>query len=571
MLLATKRGFIAACVVLAAGLWHSLATASAISLPSVPADRALGEHTSYYKETATPLSLADALIAHASGKFTPSDDPILSFGIGSQPVWIHLSVSNPTQSRLARRVLIENSWLDRVDIYFISTNKPVAGHSLGDAIPFGERPIRERFLSVQHSFEPGHTDIFLRVQTPDPIVVPLFLLTQEEAAGREQAQGYSYGFLYGYLIALLAYNVMLYLSLRHKRHLLYAVFIAMFVTMNFGYTGHGFAWLWPEHVALQRWIVPILIVLFAASGLAFAANFLNTQSNFPRAHKTVTAIAAASMLLVALPILFADDQFYALLVAFVFVTFFSFAMLALGIMSFYTGYKLSHYFILASLASMIGTAITSLSVLGLIPFDDWKFRAVEGGMLVDATLLALALAGQVRAIQIERVLSEERATRDPLTGLHNRRSFLEKAQPIWSVAQRNARDLSMIMLDLDHFKSINDRYGHDVGDSALVATAKALEGMVREGDIVARWGGEEFLVLLPETKLEFAVALAERLQTALAEIRLPSGNAEIRFTASFGVAHKQNHKNEQSLISEADQFLYQSKNTGRNKITSALG
>lgn len=553
------------------GLWHTLSAAASLSLLDVPPGQALGEHASYMKETASPLTLPEAMAAHASGKFTASSNAILSFGIGSQPVWVHLSVSNPTSVLHARRLLIETSWLDHLDVYFVRNTKLVSSHGLGDSKPFNNRPIQGRFFSVHHDFDVGTTDIFLRVETPDSIIIPLFLLAQEDATQREQAQGYSYGFIYGYLIALLAYNVLLYLSLRHKRHLLYAVFIAMFVLMNFAYTGHGFAWLWPENVALQRWMVPILMVLFGASGLAFAANFLDTQSNFPRTHKVVTGISAVSMALLAITIIFADSQHYALLVAFIFVAFFSFAMPLLGLMSFFAGYKLSRYFIIASITSMLGTAVTALTAWGFIPFSDWKFRAAEVGMLVDATLLVLALAGQVRVIQMERVLSERRATRDPLTDLHNRRSFLEKAYPIWSTAQRKAMDLSLIMLDLDHFKSINDRYGHDIGDTALIATAKVLESMIREGDIVARWGGEEFLLLLPETKLEFAVALAERLQNAISEIRLPSGNTEIRFTASFGVAHKNNHESVESVISEADNFLYQSKNSGRNKITSALG
>lgn len=142
------------------------------------------------------------------------------------------------------------------------------------------------------------------------------------------------------------------------------------------------------------------------------------------------------------------------------------------------------------------------------------------------------------------------------------------AKAIWSTSRRNGRELSVIILDLDHFKSINDRHGHAAGDAALVATARALAHSARQGDIVARWGGEEFLFLLPETKLEAAIAMAERLKEAISQIRVPSASEEIALTASFGVAQKSGHENLEELISEADALLYQAKQAGRNRISA---
>lgn len=571
IVLIAKRQCFAICVVMIGLLWHTLPVAAPLPLVDIRSDQALGEYAAYLKETAAPFSLQEAIAAYATGKFISSSKPILTFGIGSRPVWVHLAISNTSNVQQDRRLLIENSWLDHVDVYFVRNAQLVSSVALGDSKRFRDRPIPGRFFAVEHNFDVGITDIFIRVKTDDPIVLPLFLLTQEDSIQREQIQSYSYGFIYGYLIALLAYNILLYRSLRDKRNLYYAVFIAIFVAMNFAYTGHGFAWLWSEQITLQRWITPSLMVFYGASGLAFALYFLKTRVNFPRTHKAVVGITVLSMALVAMATLFASSQLYALLTAFTFVTFFSFMMLVLGLMSVFAGHQFSRYFLIAAIASMIGTAVTTLSVWGLIPFSDLKYRAMEIGMLIDATLLALALAAQIRLIQRERIFAEQRATRDPLTDLYNRRSFLEMAQPILSTAQRNARDVSLIMLDIDHFKSINDRFGHAMGDAALVAITKVLAKVMREGDIVARWGGEEFLILLPETNLESAVALAVRLQNAISEIRLSSGNAEITFTASFGVANRNKHENLENLISEADSFLYQSKNTGRNKITSALG
>ena len=518
------------------------------------------------QETGSPLSLSEAMAAEAAHRFTPGSNAILNFGIGSRPAWIHLTVSNPTGQEVRKRLLIENSWLDYVNVYFVKDGQLSGSYHTGDRLPFAERPVRGRFFSFDHVFAAGETDIYLRVETPDPMVVPIFLLTPQQAVQREQAQDLSYGFVYGYLIALMAYNLLLYLSLRSRRYLLYGVFIAVFVLTNIAYTGHGFDWFWPGQAVLQNWIIPILMVLFGVSGLVFALHFLSIGSSFPRMHRVVVWMRNLFVLLLLAAIL-AGSQLYALLVAFAFVTIFSVTMLVLGAVSLYSGYKFARYFLFASIASMVGTTITALAVWGFIDFAEWKFRAAEIGMLFDATLLGLALANQFRSIQMEHLRAEQRAARDPLTNLNNRRSFMEKALPMWSTAQRNGRDLSVIMLDLDHFKSINDRYGHAIGDVALVATSRVLAGAAREGDIVARWGGEEFLFLLPETNLEAARALAERLQKAIRDIRVPVQNAEISLTASFGVAHCLAQENLESMIARADSCLYQSKQDGRDRIS----
>lgn len=568
--LTIKQQFLSICIAIICGLWQSVAVADSFSLLEIQPEQALGEHAVFMRETGSPLTLDEAIGNDTTGKFTAGSKSILTFGIQSNPVWIRLSVSNPAAERLKRQLLVENSWLDHLDVYFVKDKQLVNSYSVGDSRRFKDRPILGRFFSFNHEFDVGTTNIYLRVETQDPIVVPIFLLSTEEAARRETIQGYSYGFLYGYLLALLTYNLIIFMGLRHKRHLLYAGFIAIFILTNIAYTGHGFAWLWPEHVTLQRWIIPILMVTYGVVGLAFAKHFLNTSSNFPRIHRIAgwACVLFAALLVIAIA---ADKQLYALLDAFVFVTFFSFMMLTLGFMSFYSGYRYARYFLYASIASMLGTCITTLSVWGFISFNDWTYRAIEFGMLVDATLLALALADQLRSIQLEWKLAEQLAARDPLTGLNNRRSFLEKAQTIWSTAQRSERDLSVIILDIDHFKSVNDCHGHAAGDAALIAIGRVLADSARDGDIVARWGGEEFLLLLSETKLEAALVMTERLRVAIAEIRLPSRDAEISFTASFGVAHMAKHATLEVLISEADRYLYQSKEKGRNSISSQFG
>jgi diguanylate cyclase (GGDEF)-like protein len=163
--------------------------------------------------------------------------------------------------------------------------------------------------------------------------------------------------------------------------------------------------------------------------------------------------------------------------------------------------------------------------------------------------------------------AEELAQHDELTGLKNRRAFFEQGNRIFEQAKRFRHPISVIMMDIDHFKMINDSYGHSVGDKVLRAVAEPLQRLVREIDIVARMGGEEFAFVLPETGLEEAVNLAERLRSEIEDLVVTNDGHRIKITASFGVAAcMDGDGNIEVLLTDADNALYVAKKNGRNQI-----
>ena len=528
---------------------------------------ALGLSTTFFQEPAGRLELREAIAARQAGKFTPGKRPVLNLGIGARPAWIHFAVDNPGAEPVQKRLSIETAWLDRVEVHFVERGRLVARYLDGDTQTFAQRPILSRYFMFDHGFAPGVSDVFIRVETPDPMVVPLFLQSREASRLRQMQQDLSYGIVYGFLLALIAYNGILYASLRGTRYLSYALYLAMFIAMNLAYTGHGYAWLWPDSPGWQQWSNPILMFLYGASGLVFATRFLDLSANFPRVYRGVVAYCTVAGGLLAAAIL-AGSQKHALLVSFTFVFLFTGIMLALGVVAVRAGQKPARYFLLAAGAAMTGAVLTTLSTWGFIPHNSWTFRAVEIGMLVDATLLALALAYQFRVGQEERLRAERLAQLDPLTGLNNRRAFYDLTTPLWSNAGRHGHVTSVMLLDLDHFKEINDAHGHAHGDDVLKAAAEALGQCVRQGDVAARWGGEEFIVFLPETRAAAAAALAERLRAAIAAMRIPHAAGETAVTASFGVAEIENGLGTlDALIASADACLYRSKQEGRNRVS----
>lgn len=159
------------------------------------------------------------------------------------------------------------------------------------------------------------------------------------------------------------------------------------------------------------------------------------------------------------------------------------------------------------------------------------------------------------------------AATDPLTGLLNRRHFLQKAETEFARSRRYRRDLAVVMLDIDHFKRINDTHGHFVGDQVLTAMARTAYSLLRDTDVMARWGGEEFAILMPETPLAGATILAERLRAELASLRIDTAGGTLQFTVSAGVAARgEPDENLAALMQRADLALYAAKHEGRDRV-----
>jgi diguanylate cyclase (GGDEF)-like protein/PAS domain S-box-containing protein len=176
----------------------------------------------------------------------------------------------------------------------------------------------------------------------------------------------------------------------------------------------------------------------------------------------------------------------------------------------------------------------------------------------------------IRDVSVEHINTQElidAALTDPLTGLHNRRGLEGRAEAIHFRPGGVPLTQVWIMVDIDHFKRVNDTYGHEAGDEVLKAVAEALRSTARGADIVARFGGEEFVLVLPDTSAEMAVRIAERLRLAIAALSTEVDGQVIRVTASFGVAQRAAQESQLEVLERADAALYSSKEGGRNRVT----
>lgn len=229
----------------------------------------------------------------------------------------------------------------------------------------------------------------------------------------------------------------------------------------------------------------------------------------------------------------------------------------------------------------------------------WEFQNTQNGRWyqcrdqairwTDGRLVRMEIATDIterKAIEHELKLAkakaEELADTDELTGIHNRRAFFNYGNKLIQQARRTGQPLAAIMFDIDHFKAVNDQWGHAAGDKALVTLTKAAARAIRTPDLFARLGGEEFVILLPNTLFEDAHKLAMRLKENIADLPIKAGNDQFYCTASFGLTCAQFPPHTPSfaqgsesltldvLLQRADEALLEAKKTGRNKVCEHL-
>ncbi|WP_269530939.1 biofilm regulation diguanylate cyclase SiaD [Chitinimonas sp. BJYL2] len=164
---------------------------------------------------------------------------------------------------------------------------------------------------------------------------------------------------------------------------------------------------------------------------------------------------------------------------------------------------------------------------------------------------------------------KEASTHDALTGLPNRRLLMERLRAEVERDERHQRSFCIALLDFDHFKLVNDRYGHDAGDAVLIEAGRCMQDEMRDYDLCGRWGGEEFLILLPETTMEIAVSIIERVRMAIAALKIRVGEEAISITVSSGLAAHRPGEAYADTLNRADAALLEAKRAGRNQGHSA--
>ena len=228
------------------------------------------------------------------------------------------------------------------------------------------------------------------------------------------------------------------------------------------------------------------------------------------------------------------------------------------------GSRQAWFFLAGWTPLLLLTAMTSAQVNGALPELDWLNDASLAGGAFEALVLSLGLADRALRLRHDRDTVRVLADHDSLTNVLNRRAWSERASTL--LASTPPRPTALLFLDLDHFKLLNDYQGHNTGDRALVAVAKALSAELRPADLLGRYGGEEFIALLDGTVAEQAMQVATRLCRRVHRLEIPVSESSQLLSISIGIAIRQDGDDVESLLERADQAMYDAKLNGRNRV-----
>lgn len=528
-----------------------------------------------------------------------TNEETLNFGFSDSSFWLRVTVP----AKPANRVMeISYPLLDDVRVYWYVDSEKVESYATGDRRIFGTRPIYHRNFVFLVPSNTKPATAYIRVQSEGSVQIPVRVIDSADFLAAEQLNyGWQAVFL-GIMISMALYNLFVFVTIRYLAYLWYVLTVVASALVLLNFNGLVFQWLWPDMPIMNRYFTAPAIsanILFAA---LFTLNFLAVRKYSPVAHRLLKLIVLFSICSFVYGLL--GPYHRATIIISVSAAVITPLTWVLGLIVWRKGQILAGFYVLAWTPLLLGHLVMALSKIGLIPTSTLTEQAPQLGVALEVILLSFALAyrfnlerqrriaAQDHALEVQRQANQTLEARvqartealeqaneqlkavsitDGLTQVANRRRFDEKLDTEWNRALRHGQPLSLVLLDIDHFKRVNDNLGHLVGDDCLISVAQVCAGEIqRSGDLLARYGGEEFSVLLPATDEAGAVKVAERLRVAVARTPVHAGEyvSPVNLSVSVGVATMVPEANTRpsELIGRADEALYAAKGAGRNRV-----
>jgi len=419
----------------------------------------------------------------------------------------------------------------------------------------------------------GEQEFLIRLRADGPTALRLTLGTLDEERVHTLVRYLLFGVYLGAMLGMAAYSLFLMLAVRDRTYLGYAAFLAATVL----YIGLRYNIIPPFLPAFLQALSPsglaqMAVALMALTGIWFVRRFLRIQRDDRVADRVMLGIMAVAVLSVPASLWLAGIASFLIVALYAVATVLAILWAAWRAMR--RGFAPAFYLLLGWSVFAAAVLLYLGMLLGLLPYARWLTVALPVGSLAEALLLAFALGNRIRHKQLEEaVLERERdryrflSEQDGLTGLLNRRTLDHRLDSAIVSSQHAGEPLSLIVLDTDHFKDYNDQYGHLAGDDALRCLARVMQANVRHEDMCFRYGGEEFVILLPGQALPQATVIAERIREAYR--RDSASDLGPGGTVSLGVVECREGDTPNTLLARGDAALYRAKERGRDRVELA--
>ncbi|OZG73600.1 GGDEF domain-containing protein [Hahella sp. CCB-MM4] len=550
-----------------------------------------------FHDAQNKLSLEEVFRSHREGQFI-SLHSAGSTGLKPGAYWSHFSLKNVTSQPLVLYLEYVDHQLIALDAY----NKDQASDNyalltrLSMSAPFEQRPIPHNRFVFEVQLKPEQTMEYLVKFSSDEVgfLFPgMRIWTPTNFRANHTFEISAVAFLFGGFFLMSVFALVAAIASGEKSFYAYSIYSFSKITVWSTVLGYTHQYLITEHFHWSYMSISAAITIFC--GLLFARIFLQTTKFTPKLDYLLLFMMSNTLILAISALL--DIKVLALLSITLALLLYP-VMTVVGIVRWRQGSKEAAVFAIAWSLLVFGLVVQALRDMGYVEHNFINYYWPPVASFSEMLVIMAAMGVKVRRLrhqkdaaetkyrlhleqskaELEQLVrertselekakqyAEEEARTDPLTGICNRRSFLMESEKRMKLAQRKREPLSLLMFDIDHFKTINDTHGHSVGDEALRSFTHTILKSIRETDIFGRLGGEEFGLLLNEAK-ENAVHTAERLRSNISRIGLKTPEGTFNFTSSIGIAHREGDSTIDDLLKNADRALYEAKNQGRNIV-----
>jgi diguanylate cyclase (GGDEF)-like protein len=561
----------------------------------------LAPHVVFLEDPGHRLTIESVAAADPAKAFKPAPPGGRLAGLSKSAFWLRFRLASGPAVRGPLVLVVDYPLLDHVEVFEEKAAGGFTRRAIGDAVPFARRELAHAAPAFVID-PPGDRprSYYLHVESTGSIQVPLTLMSYEAFVAHIETGQLVLGLFHGMLLILTATGLLLYALMRDRLFLLFAGFIGGYTLLQAALSGLAFQLFWPEATSWASRAGPVLVALTGLFAAAFIRDFLESRVRLPGLDRFLAGLNAVGSAVGAVALV---DVRWGIRLSALYATVLIGASVGGALLLAARGFRPARYFAAAMAAFLVGMLVASLAYVGLLPYNSLTGHAMQIGTLLLAVMIAIAITTRIRDLQVARARAaesaqkyltalnqelerlvhdrtralerkneelKELAARDSLTGLLNHRAIIEQFHHALNGAYRYREPLAVIMVDVDHFKAVNDRFGHQAGDTVLLTLARLLLQNVRAADVCGRYGGEEFLLLLPKAEPGTAYELAERLRRQIHGLEMAELQGT-RVTASFGVAELDLEGPAVSgdhLIRRADEALYRAKRLGRNRVCS---